>query len=1295
MDANERLHKEWIGMAQPEGLVVTQATLKAAEANITWPVTELQAALRHLSGEGKIVLDLPAFFREILGWSQEFVISGRDIPDGLRVPIEGSEPLVPAYAVKSADQDHAFAFLVGQPGKLGADLDAASDDKRWTATPHQRFERLLRESGVHVGLLTNGRVFRLVYAPKGETAGWVSFRLSDMLTVDGRPLLGALHMLLNERRLLSLDLDKRLIGLLKASREYQNTVSNALREQVLSALRELLIGFQDADRLAQGAILADYRRDHLDEVYEGLVTVLMRSVFVLFAEEKALLPVDRPLYADSYSLTRLYAQLVEDRDRYGDTIDDRYGAWARIVSLFRLLHDGVRAADGLVLPARRGDFFDPDAFPFLEGRPKGIARHVGATLELPRVSDGVVFRVLDRLLVLGGERLQYKGLDVEQIGSVYEGLMGFEVEVAEGPSLCLTPEHVVVNLEALLRQPGDERLKSLKATAALDLKDRSARAVREASTLEALQAALARRNSSRQPGLIPAGAFYLQPGEERRKSGSHYTPKSLTAPIVETALGPVLERFGPGIMPEQILDLKICDPAMGSAAFLVEVCRQLADLLVAAWRRTNSMPGLPPDEDPVLHARRLIAQRCLYGVDRNPLAVDLARLSMWLVTFAKEHPFTFVDHALRVGDSLIGLSTEQIASLTLDVSSGRQIHAVRESVASAVKRAEELRRQIHSIGDPPNTERLVELWRDADEALHTVRMLGDLVVAAFFSASSEKTRKKAFEDLSNKATAWLATGQHNVELKGAVDALHEGEKPIVPFHWEIEFPEVFGRENPGFDCVVGNPPFAGKNLLQASNRDGFVKWLQAVFPEAHGSSDLVAYFFRRAYVSLRLGGAMGMLATNSVAQGDTRFTGLRWICVNGGTIYSARRRLRWPGTASVVVCSIHIAHGEKPDHVILDGRAVRQISAFLFPNESSENPSPLAANRGRSFVGAYVLGAGFSFDDSSLEDGASPLSLMQSLIGQDPRNAELIAPYMGGEQVNFSPTLDPGRYIIDFGERSKAEAKEWPDLFAIVEDKVQTSRRTVARKDRRETWWLYATRIPQARAYAASHGRLLVASQVSTHLAFAFCGPGIVLPHTLAIILTSSWAGFCMVQARVHEAWARFLGSSLEERPRYTPSDCFETFPFPGGYESNPLVDAAGKRYYEFRADLMLKNSEGLTDTYNRFHDPDERSSEIADLRELHARMDRAVLDAYGWNDIRPTYDFREQLDEKIRLTWEEDTRDQVLARLLELNRKIASSDAKGLSEVRPSTKAKKTRKRKPLLDAAVKLFPDDPDEGA
>jgi hypothetical protein len=1277
MDINERLHRDWIGMAQPEGLVVTPAALKAAEANITSPVIELQAQLRDLAGDGKTDLDLRAFLRDILGWSDEFVAEGDEIPETLRVRLDGGEELAPTVALRSADEPGAFVLLVMRVGRLTG-LDAATDDKRWTATAHQRFERLLRDTDVHVGLLTNGKVFRLVYAPKGESAGWVSFRIDDMLQVAGRDLLGALHMLLNERRLLSLDEAKRLTALLKASREYQNTVSNRLREQILSALRELLGGFQQADRMAGGAILRDYAGEHRQEIYGGLVTVLMRMVFTLFAEERGLLPIENDLYADAYSLARLHAQLGDDRTRHGDTLNDRFGAWARVISLFRLLHDGAVAANGLRIPARKGDFFNPDKHPFLEGRPRGAVRQVDEVLDLPRISDGVIFRVLDQLLVLDGERLQYKGLDVEQIGSVYEGLMGFEIEVAKGASIALAPDSapVVVDLEALLAMPGADRLKFLKSDAGLDVKDKMGGEVRAAKSVDELHAALGRRVSSKQSGIIAKGSLYLQPGEERRKSGSHYTPRSLTAPIVETTLRPVLDRLGPKVTPEQLLDLKICDPAMGSAAFLVEACRQLADHLVGAWRRTNEMPELPPDEDPVLHARRLIAQRCLYGVDKNPLAADLARLSMWLVTFAKEHPFTFVDHSLRCGDSLVGLSREQIASLSLDVAKGAQVETVRAVVEPAVNRAVELRKQIHAIGDPPDTAKLVELWRETNEALDTVRLLGDVVVAAFFSADSDKARRKAFDDLGTKARLWLATGQHAAELPMMRAELREGEKGVAPFHWEIEFPEVFGRENPGFDCFVGNPPFLGGKRISGALGDAYRDWLDVMHAGSSSNADLVALFFRRSFMALRRTGTLGLVATNTISQGDTRKSGLSWIVSQGGSLFAARRRMKWPGNAAVVVSIVHASKSVVVEPAQLDGRAVAKISAYLFDKGGSEEPERLRANADGSYIGVDIKGQGFLFADD--DPATTSLAEMRRLLDVDSGNRDRIFSYLGGEDLNNSPTCSAPRFVISFGEMSLEEAKRWPEILRIVEDRVRPERSQKSKDVASIPWWQFWRVRRELYERLAGMEQVLVVARVSKTCAFTMVSARQIFNEKVVVFPVDSYAMLAVLQSRTHEGWARFFSSTLKDDLQYTPSDCFETFPFPRRREAQPTSEAIGKTYYEFRATLMVKNNEGLTRTYNRFHDPEERSAEIRKLRELHAAMDRAVLDAYGWSDIRPTYDFREQLDEHVRLTWDDDTRDEVLARLLELNRVRAEEEARDLAAKAPEPKAAAKRKAKP-----------------
>ena len=189
------------------------------------------------------------------------------------------------------------------------------------------------------------------------------------------------------------------------------------------------------------------------------------------------------------------------------------------------------------------------------------------------------------------------------------------------------------------------------------------------------------------------------------------------------------------------------------------------------------------------------------------------------------------------------------------------------------------------------------------------------------------------------------------------------------------------------------------------------------------------------------------------------------------------------------------------------------------------------------------------------------------------------------------------------------------------------------------------------------------------HAALAYLPATAVYAETLIVFPFDTYAAFCTLQSRPHEIWARFFGSSLEDRLRYTPSDCFETFPFSDDWETHSTLEGTGQACYEFRASLMVRNDEGMTKTYNRFHDPYEDDPEIAELRELHATMDRAVLDAYGWTDIPTACDFLldYEIDEATwgrkkkpyRYRWPDPVRDEVLARLLALNAERAAEEAR------------------------------------
>jgi hypothetical protein len=896
---------------------------------------------------------------------------------------------------------------------------------------------------------------------------------------------------------------------------------------------------------------------------------------------------------------------------------------------------------------------------------------------MPRVADGVIFRVLSNLLILDGERLSYRTLDVEQIGSVYEAMMGFDLEVAQGRSIAIKPvkSHgapTTINLEELLAAKSAERTKWLTERTDQKITGQAADALKKAQSIEDLLAALEKKLAHEvTPNIVPKGAMIFQPSDERRRSGSHYTPRILTEPIVRKALEPILKRLGDSPTPAQILDLKICDPAMGSGAFLVEACRQLGDVLVKSWHLQGQVPRIPPDEDEILHARRLIAQRCLYGVDKNPMAVDLSKLSLWLATLAKEHPFTFLDHALRHGDSLVGLTRKQIAEFhwlpTPQRSLGQDIIEQRIKAATAV------RQEIIEAGDEVPFLLKQQKLALADEGLNLVRFAGNLIIAAFFAGENDKQRKAKREELLQKLSVFLQTGDMTLRPTKAEKDLRSGNKAIHPFHWEIEFPEVFGRENPGFDAMVGNPPFMGGMFISSALGECYPKWLYGAFPETGNRMDLVAYFFRRAFALLRNGGSQGLIATNTIAQGDTRAGGLRHICLQGGTIYSARRRYRWPGQAAVIVSVVHIYKGMLTGPFELEGHETPLITAYLFHAGDHHDPEPLQRNQGRSFQGSIVLGMGFTFDESDGSGTASSIAEMNRLINKTPKNAELIRPYIGGEELNDSPTHSHRRFVINFGEMDESEARQWPDLWGILEKRVKPERQSKSREIAEYPWWRFWRVRSELYSAIEDRKRVLALSRVGQQAAFAFLSARMVFADSLVVFAFSTDSALCALQSRPHEIWARFFASSMKDDLRYTPSDCFETFPFPENFETNAKLEAAGKEYCEFRTSLMLRNSEGLTKMYNRFHDPNGTSPDIKKLRELHASMDRAVLDAYGWTDLKPTCEFlldyeeeeddeeeaagRRQKKKPWRYRWPDDFRDTVLARLLELNKQRAAQE--------------------------------------
>jgi hypothetical protein len=400
-------HRRWLGYAQPVGLVVSPPALLDAQAylnrNIGAEHRAFVAEVREIplpdGLSAPVITDWPRLLVEQFGWQAEDVESCPP-PLWFALP-EYNDVLRASHAVRALKPAPGASewLALMQVCKTGTALDEPVASAGWPASPQARFERLLRETQQPIGLLSNGLELRLVYAPRGESSGTLAFPIAAMLDTDGRILFAALHLLLSAERWFTLPEAQRLPAILAASRQYQNTVSTQLAAQVLAALYELLRGFQAADAQVNGALLDDLAKRDPDQVYGGLLTVLLRLIFILYAEDRGLISTD-PVYVNHYAVSGLFVRLRADAGQYPDTMDSRYGAWAQLLTLFRLIHGGARHGD-LRLTARRGRLFDLAVYPFLEGAETPI---------LPRVSDGVVYRVLNNLLMLNGERLSYRSL---------------------------------------------------------------------------------------------------------------------------------------------------------------------------------------------------------------------------------------------------------------------------------------------------------------------------------------------------------------------------------------------------------------------------------------------------------------------------------------------------------------------------------------------------------------------------------------------------------------------------------------------------------------------------------------------------------------------------------------------------------------------------------------------------------------------------------------------------------------------------------------------------------------------
>jgi len=1301
---------EWLELLATEGPFLAAPVVKEV-----WP-GGLPALDKNLVGrlrDASTLLDASPGTRDsfvnyvladFLGWGENLLGAGH-VPPTLTTPVpEYHTEVRPDFVLVPADGD-ATPLLLGMlldPG-IRAAARPRVGSSTWVATPADRMAHALRANKVPLGIVTDGTEWTLVCAPAGgatTTATWTRHTWADEPET-----LKAFAALLGRMRFFGVPEDQTLPAILAASLDRQEEITTRLSEQS-QAVVEMLVG-------CIGRLDAEHRAEHGEpllpadvepaDVYQAAVTLLMRLVFLLYAEERGLLPLDDDTYAETYAASTLAGQLREHASDAGeDTLERSSVGWHRLLATFRFVHRGARH-DQFNLPGYGGSLFDPDRFPWLEGRDTADASLEGS--EPLRIDDRTLLRALEALqwLKFSSERrrVSFRVLDVEQIGYVYEGLLDQDARRADdwilgiagdnkgekdGPELALTDlklhraqgaEEFAGWLCECIKKSGGK----LTVAAVKKALTRPSDAVVDAVWTGVLEACggnediahqvlpfagLLRKDPRELPVIYPPGSLYLTDSELRAHTGAVYTPRFLAEQVVERALEPLVKSPGPLDTedesawkirkPEEILALKVIDIAAGSGAFLVASTRYLADRLIEAQREYGTaQEGVEvDDEQAILDARRKILDHCIYGVDINPMAVEMAKLSLWLVTLDRTRPFGFLDDRLAVGDSLLGVTRpEQLLNLHLDAAAGLKVHNFKQSTAwtadvpGLLKQAAALREQIAAVEliDSHSADQKKRLLDESRGVTNRLTVLGDALSGASLVGGADTDYRTVATEFGiatsggGDRAAWAAFVDRTAfTLTDSSGHLRQ------PAHFPLLFPEVFTGAVPGFDAVVGNPPFLGGGQISGAFGKDYREHLAIVVARGKRAKrpDLVAFFYLQAENILADDGTMGLLATKTLGQGDTREIGLDQI-VKRCVIYSAWRARRWPTSAASLdfVCAWLAAPGRPTTGFMIDGNSVSSISTTLDPGSRvSGIPFRLSSLRGHTFVGSFPYGAGFilSFEQAD------------RYLAEDPRNEKVVRPYLNGDDLNSSPRRQPSRFIIDFGTMSEKEASAFQAPWEHVRENVRPERQLLRNKPeyRRivDKWWQYWA--PRSELYEAleAQGEAVCIARISSALVPVPVKPGCVFADSLVLICGPTYPLIALLSSSAHFAWVHRFKSTMGTTLRYSYPDLYETFVRPPGLHE---LERIGRQLFEARDQVCYQREIGLTPLQNLVNDVAVGDVDIVGLRQLQETLDHQVLGLFGWTDLDVNCDF-EQTDFGPRWTTPQAQRIEMVDRMLELN---------------------------------------------
>ena len=1237
--------------------------------------------------------------QQILGY--EIAISTAEIINGK------------SYAIshRASNRDGFPVHIVG----VNQSLDKRPETGGTRLSPHALVQEYVNSTEHLYALVSNGRHLRLLRdATRLSRLSYLEFDLEQIMEQGLYTEFALLYRALHASRM-PVQKESGAESVMEYYHQEALASGSRIRERLSGAvensIRELANGLLHYPANEELRRLVLDGRIHPTDYYLYTLRLVYRILFILVIEERKLIYGDkldegllkkRNIYYDFYSVRRL--TLLAEKVVYVDS--RKCDLWQSLITTFSLFENQELGSKLGISPLGSG-LFAPDAL---------------GELKYQQLSNECLLKVLRYLVTFENEnfqrvRVNYADLDVEEFGSVYEGLLEYDPEITDNAG-----------------QP----------------------------------------------------VFGFVAGTGRSSSGSHYTPEELVKPLITHSLDYLIEERLR--KPEQFLDvakrstlsrpqqteaallsLTICDVACGSGHILLSAARRVGFELAKVRSGEDQ-----PTPTAMRMAVRDVISHCIYGVDLNPLAVELCKVALWLEAHEPGQPLNFLDHRIKCGNAIVGLAhreelekgiateafktlpgdEKELAKLFRDQNiKDRKIYEANtldyklDFEATTNDSVHEALAEYRSFVSQPETTP-DEIARKASaynrfingRGYGFLKAMADTQVAQFFIAKMPANKDYLITDAEYRQ---ILTGHQGWQDRRMAMANAVAQEKRF-FHWFLEFPEVFAGGS-GFDCILGNPPFLGGSKISSKHGSEMLNYLLCVNEGAGGQCDLVVYFFRRNFTIISNSGFLSLISTNTISQGDSRKSGLELILRSGGIVNFAVRSIKWPGDATVNVSLLSISKVYREINIILDGVKVKKINAFLDSSEFSLIPKTLWQNQNSGFTGSKVYGEGFVIT----KEQAS------GLIKSNENNKKVIFPFLSGDDFNKDFEQKPSRLVINFQDYEEDICKSlYPECYEIIFNTVRPERMKLPKSNKAyKNWWLYERSREELYNTIKNMNRTMVCSMVSKHLCFDFVPTNIVFMQMVCVIAYDDIKKFIILSSSIHNEWCWKFSSTLGSGLIYSTTELLQTFPFPQNLTTNQeqKLEEIGETYHEHRRQLMLQLRLGLTKTYNAFHAKEIQASGIksehiktldkkaiekqygkevwnlwnnlqkisqsarvdtsaeatvctleeaiagiVELRSLHVLMDEVVLEAYGWTDLRLRHDFYEvdylPENDRIRYTIHPDARKEVLKRLLELNHKIHDEEvAAGLWDKK--TTSKKAAKAYPKVGKTT-LKASEPEAG-